>query len=267
MTSGMLEAQSSGVRLAGESLGDGPPALLIQGLGYGRWGWEPVTGPLARDFRVLTFDNRGIGDSDTPPGPYTVRDLADDAAAVLDAFDVERAHVVGTSLGGMVAQELALSRPGRVERLVLACTTPGGAASYPMPQQTVELIQAASQVEPVVALRRFVENALAPGVPLDRPQLVERIMQLRLSHRFDVDGWRAQAAAAMSFDAGDRLGEIRAPTLVVTGTADVVVDWRNSQLLAERVPGARLELFPGCGHLFFWEEPERFAVLVKEFLR
>ena len=96
-------------------------SALIQGLGYGRWGWEPVTGPLAI-FRVLTFDNRGI-DSDTPPGPYTVRDLADDAAAVLDAFDVERAHVVGTSLGGMVAQELALSRPERVERLVLACTT------------------------------------------------------------------------------------------------------------------------------------------------
>jgi len=114
------------VRIAWERHGSGPPLLLIQGLGYARWGWEPVVDGLARSFELLLFDNRGIGESDAPPGPYTVVELADDAAQVLDEAGVERAHVLGTSLGGMVAQELALGRPQRVEKLVLVCTTPGG---------------------------------------------------------------------------------------------------------------------------------------------
>jgi pimeloyl-ACP methyl ester carboxylesterase len=267
VTTGVLEARNGDVRLACEARGDGPPLLLIMGLGYGRWGWEPVIEPLAQEFRVISFDNRGIGESDTPPGPYTVRQLAADAASVLDAVEFERAHVVGTSLGGMVAQELAITQPERVERLVLACTTPGGVTSYPMPQQTVDLILEAAQLDPVVALRRFVENALAPAAAFDRPELVERIMELRLSHRFDFGGWQSQAIAGTTFDAIERLGAIPTPTLVVTGTADAVVDWRNSELLAERIPDARLELFEGCGHLFFWEQPARFVTLVKEFLR
>jgi pimeloyl-ACP methyl ester carboxylesterase len=261
----VLEARNGEVRLACEARGEGPPLLLIMGLGYGRWGWEPVAEPLAQDFRVLTFDNRGVGESDVPPGPYTMRQLAADAAAVLDAFELERAHVMGTSLGGMIAQELAIEQPERVGRLVLACTTPGGVTSYPMPQQTVDLMLEATQLDPLVAVRRFTENALAAGA--DRADLVERILELRLSNRFDFAGWQAQAMAGATFDAIERLGGIQAPTLVLTGTADAVVDWRNSELLTERIPDARLELFPGCGHLFFWEEPDRFVTLVREFLR
>jgi 3-oxoadipate enol-lactonase len=113
-----------------------------------------------------------------------------------------------------------------------------------------------------VALRRFVENALAPGVP---EELVERIYALRLANPFDPKGWQAQAAAGVGFDALDRISGIAAPTLVVTGTADVVVDPRNSELLAERIPNSRLERVQG-GHLFFWEDPARFVTLVKEFL-
>src|SRR6185436_4372412 len=106
-------------------------------LGYARWGWEPVLPELAEQFDVILFNNRGIGESDAPPGPYTVAELAADAVQVLDEAGVERAHVLGTSLGGMVAQELALAAPERVDRLVLACTTPGGAESFPMPERTV----------------------------------------------------------------------------------------------------------------------------------
>jgi 3-oxoadipate enol-lactonase len=261
---GVLEARNGEVRLACEAVGSGMPLLLIMGLGYGRWGWEPVAEQLAQHFRVITFDNRGIGESDAPPGPYTMGQLAADAAAVLDAFEVEQADVVGTSLGGMVAQELTITRPERVGRLVLACTTPGGVTSHPMPQPTVDLIQEATHLDPLVALRRFTENALAPGP--DRPELVERILELRLSHRFDFGGWQAQALAAATFDAIDRIGRIEAQTLVLTGTADTVVDWRNSQLLAKGIPDARLELLPGCGHLFFWEEPETFVEIVTRFI-
>jgi 3-oxoadipate enol-lactonase len=266
MTTGVLEARNGGVRLAYETRGTGAPLLLIQGLGYGRWGWEPVAGRLAEELTVILFDNRGIGESDVPPGPYSVRELADDALAVLDAVGAERAHIVGASLGGMVAQELALAAPDRVDRLVLACTTPGGLSAYPMPQQTVDLMLEANRLEPQTALRRFVENALAPETVRAQPELAERILALRLAHPFDVGGWQAQAMAGATFDAIDRVGAIEASTLVVSGTEDNVVDWRNSQLLAERIPDARLELLPGCGHLLFWEEPDRFVALVKEFL-
>jgi len=262
MKAAVQHANNGDVRIAYETRGTGEPLLLMQGLGYGRWGWEPLLEPLAADFRVLFYDNRGIGDSDVPPGPYTARQLAEDALAVLDAAGVERADVVGTSLGGMAAQELALGFPERVRRLVLACTTPGGLSAHSMPQQTVELMLAAPTLAPEVALRRFVENALAPGAP---DALVDRIFSLRLANPFDPQGWQSQAAAGVAFDAFDRISGIEAPTLVVTGTEDAVIDPRNAELLAERIPAARLERVPG-GHLFFWEDPARFVTLVKEFL-
>jgi pimeloyl-ACP methyl ester carboxylesterase len=263
MSAAPLYAVNGDVRIAYESRGEGEPLLLMHGLGYGRWGWEPVLEGLAEGFRVLYYDNRGIGESDVPAGPYTAGQLAGDAVAVLDAAGIGRASVVGTSLGGMAAQELALGFPERVDRLVLACTTPGGASAYPMPQQTVDLMLSAQSLPPEVALRRFVENALSPTTP---EALVERILALRLENPFDPDGWQAQATAGMTFDAHDRLARIQAPTLVLTGTEDVVVDRRNSELLAGGIAGARLERVPG-GHLFFWEDPSRFVTLVKEFLR
>jgi 3-oxoadipate enol-lactonase len=251
------------VHIAHETRGEGPPLLLVHGLGYARWGWGPVVAPLGARFRVATFDNRGIGESDVPAGPYTAGEMATDAVSVLDALEVERAHVVGTSLGGMVAQQLALDFPERVDRLVLACTTPGGPNAVPFPAATVRLLEEAQRLDPLVALRRFVENALAADAP---QALVDEIFALRVAHPPDPAGWAAQAAAAASFDAYDRLGEIAAPTLVLHGTADRVVDPGNAPLLGGRIPGARVELIEGAGHLFFWERPDRFIELVTEFL-
>jgi len=212
---------------------------------------------------VVLFDNRGIGDSDAPFGPYSVRTMAEDAVAVLDAAGLDRAHVLGTSLGGMVALELAASWPERVDRLVLACTTPGGREAAPMPEQTIRLMRAAATMPLETALRRFVENAFGPDPD---PDLVERIVAHRLATAQSPAAWTAQAAAGATFDAWERVGEIRAQTLVLTGDEDAVVDPRNSELLAKRIPDARLELFPGAGHLFFWEQPDRFVKLVTEFL-
>lgn len=244
--------------------GDGPPLLLIHGLGYaGSWGWGPVLEPLARTFRVIRYDNRGIGGSDRPPGPYTARMMAEDAVSVLDETGVARAHVVGTSLGGMIAQELALAHPERVERLVLACTSPGGPNAVPMPEKTVRLITQPLDLPPDERFRVFVRNALSE--PYDEA-MVEEIREHRMAEAQPLEAWQAQAAAGVGHDAFDRVGEIAAPTLVVTGTADEVVDARNSDLLAERIPGARLERFEGAGHLFFWQEPERFVALLEDFL-
>lgn len=251
------------VRIAWEERGSGPALLLVHGLGYARWGWEPVVDLLASRRRVLLFDNRGIGESDAPPGPYTTAQLAEDAFGVLDAAGVERADVLGTSLGGMVAQELALRAPERVDRLVLVSTTPGGAQAAPMPAVTVALMQESATLEPAVALRRFVENALAPGAP---EALVERIMAHRLRTAQDPAAWAAQAAAAMAFDAWDRLPSLDLPTLVLHGSADVVVDPANAALLGARISGAQVEVQEGTGHLMFWDDPDWFDARVGDFL-
>lgn len=245
------------MRIAWERRGSGPALLLIHGLGYARWGWEPVVDRLARSFEVLTFDNRGIGESEAPPGPYTAAAMAEDAAQVLDEAGVERAHVAGSSLGGMVAQELALTRPERVDRLVLASTHPGGTKAHPMPQRTVELMTSGA------TLRQFVENALEPD---PREDLVQHILEHRERTAQPLEAWTAQAAAGATFDAGERVGAISAPTLVQTGDGDVVVDPRNSELLVRRIPHARLSVYAGAGHLFFWQEPARFARELEEFL-
>ena len=128
-------AQSGDVRIAHEVLGEGEPLLFVHGLGYDRRGWGPLPQLLSKDFEVVVFDNRGVGESDVPEGPYSVAQLAADAIAVLDAAKVERAHVLGVSLGGYVTQEIALTYPRRVRKLVLGSTSPGGTGAYPMPGQ------------------------------------------------------------------------------------------------------------------------------------
>ena len=260
-------ATSGDVRIAYEELGTGEPVLLIHGLGYDRHGWGPLPGLLGEQFRVVLFDNRGVGESDAPPGLYSAPMLAGDTLAVLDAAGAERAHLVGTSLGGMIAQEFVLAHPERVSRLVLACTTPGSLRAYPYPERTLALFAQFPLLPLEEGLRRFVENALADRTVETRPELVDEIYAYRLAHRPALEAWQSQGAASLTFDAIDRLGAIEVPTLVLTGTADNVVDYRNSQLLADGIPDARLELFEGLGHLFFWEQPERFAQVVGDFLR
>jgi pimeloyl-ACP methyl ester carboxylesterase len=249
------------MKIRWDSHGTGTPLLLIQGLGYGRWGWDPIVPGLAERFRVLTFDNRGIGESDKPEGPYTAREMAADALQVLDEAEVNRAHVLGASLGGMIAQEVAVAAPERVERLVLCCTTPGGADGVPMPEVTIRLFQDAPSLAPDVALRRFVANALGSQAP---EELVDELFARRVASPPDPAGWQAQAAAGTTFPGVD--GPIAAPTLILQGTEDNVVDERNAQVLADRIDGARVELFRGSGHLFFWEQPDEFVRIVARFL-
>jgi pimeloyl-ACP methyl ester carboxylesterase len=154
-----------------------------------------------------------------------------------------------------------VAAPERVDRLVLCCTTPGGPATVPMPEVTVRLFAEAGTLPPEVALRRFVENALAPGASAG---VVEDLYRRRLANPPDPVGWPAQAAAGMGFAGAD--GAIEAPTLLVTGTEDNVVDPRNTDVLAERIAGARVERILGTGHLFFWEQPDAFVRIVTEFL-
>jgi 3-oxoadipate enol-lactonase len=241
-----------------------PWMVLIQGLGFDRTGWAPVVDGLSQSFALLLVDNRGSGRSDDPGRRLAVAEMAQDVVAVLDSAEVTRAHVVGASLGGMIAQEIAMADGDRVGSLVLACTTPGWPIAYPMPKETMRLFAATGRMPADVALRRHVENALSPDTVRDRPDVVERLVAHQRDRHGGAAGFSAQLGAGARFGTV-RQGSITAPTLVMHGTADRVVDPRNARLLAERIPGARLMLLPGLGHMFFWEAPGRFTEAVTRF--
>lgn len=265
-------ADHDGVRIAYEvrpAAGDAPAGrtlVLVHGLGYARWGWDGLPDRLAATHEVVLLDNRGIGDSDVPEGPYTAAQMAGDVLAVLDDAGLDRAHVVGSSLGGMIAQEVAIRWPERVDHLVLLSTTPGGDEAAPMPQQTVDLLQQMPDLEPQEALRRAVVNAMAPAHVQAQPELVDQILDRRLADPQDPAGWQAQAHAGTTYDGGGRLADVSAPTLVLHGDEDVVVAPANGRLLADRIPDARLVVLEGHGHLPFWEDPARVADEIRGFV-
>jgi 3-oxoadipate enol-lactonase len=191
--------------------------------------------------------------------------MVGDVLAVFDDMDIGAAHVLGASLGGMIAQDLAARHAERVDKLVLACTTPGWPFAYPMPSATVRLIAASRRTPRDVAARRLVENALSAVTVEQRPDLVEEILARQRSAAGQAT-WQGQAAAGARYVGGLRQRDIRARTLILHGEADRVVDPRNARLLAARIPRSRLVTFPGLGHLFFWEDPVGFADAVTSFL-
>jgi pimeloyl-ACP methyl ester carboxylesterase len=254
------------MKIAHETRGAGEPLALVHGLAYDRAGWGRFPDLLAEHFRVVLIDNRGVGESDAPPGPYTVSGMAEDVVGVLDELGIDRANLFGVSLGGYIAQELTLTHPERVEKLVLCSTAPGGPKAVPMPVATQQVFATYPTMEREAGLRMFVENSLGARGVRERPELVEEIFRYRLGHAPTVEAWVAQAAAGATYDSYDLIGAIDVPTLVVHGDADVVVDPGNAALLGELIPNARVELIPDRGHLMVWEDSERVAELVTEFL-
>ncbi len=263
-------ARSGALRMAYELRGTmhrrRPWLVLIQGMGLDRLGWEPVLRKLRRHFRLVLVDNRGFGRSDRPPGSFAVADMVGDIVAVLDAAGIRRAHVLGASLGGLVAQELAITHPERVDGLVLACTTPGWPFAYPMPAASMRLIAATRRMTAEAARRRHTENALSARTVQHHPELVNRLLELQGFRPADPGVLSAQAAAGARYAGRLRQRRIQARTLVLHGGADTVVDPRNGKLLADRIPGARLVTFPKLGHLLFWEDADGFAEAVASFL-
>ena len=173
---------------------------------------------------------------------------------------------MGVSLGGMVAQELAVTHSERVDGLVLACTTPGWPFAYPMPDASVRLILATAGLTAEVARRRHTENALSARTVQDHPELVDQLIELQGSQPADPRARSAQAAAGALYAGRLRQARIGARTLVLHGGADTVVDPRNGRLLRDRIPDARLVTFPDLGHLLFWEDPDGFTDAVTSFL-
>jgi pimeloyl-ACP methyl ester carboxylesterase len=252
----MATARAGSIELYWESTGAGAPVLLVMGLGMTATGWWRTVPVLAESFRVIAFDNRGVGRSDRPAGPYTLAQMADDAVAVLAAAGEERAHVYGVSLGGMIAQELALRHPRRVASLVLGATTPGGARAVSPDDATLAFFQRRSQMPAEEAVWASVPYNYGAVTRRDHAQRIAEDIGERLRFPIEPDPYRAQLAAALGHDAHARLGRLSARTLVVHGEEDRMVPAANARILAREIPGAQLELWRGAGHLYFTDEPE-----------
>jgi pimeloyl-ACP methyl ester carboxylesterase len=256
----------AGNELFYERRGSGDPLVLIMGMSGNSTHYEPVAGLLERHFELLLFDNRGIGRSAPVSGDFTVADLAADTTAVMDAAGIDSAHVMGISMGGMIAQEIAISAPGRVRGLVLGCTYAGGpGSSLAGPDVMQRLAGPMMSGDREAAIRAGWEANVSRAFAADDANW-NRFHEVATRYPAPVDLIMRQMGAVAQFDVSAGLASITAPTLVIHGTDDEMLSVSNAELIAAAIPGARLEVLDGVGHLFFWEQPERSAELVTEFL-
>jgi pimeloyl-ACP methyl ester carboxylesterase len=249
-------AHNGPMRVYYESVGRGPAVLLILGQGMSvECGWRTIE-RLAPAFRVLVFDNRDMGRSDRSPLPYAVAQMARDAGAVLDAAGEQRAHVYGLSLGGMVAQELALRHRERVGALVLGATTPGGPLAVPRDPQVLTFYARVGAMGAEEAEWAAVPYSYGARTRAEHGDWIAEDIARRLQHPPDALGYLHQVAAAASHSTLHRLSEISAPTLVVHGGQDKLQSPQNARLLSEAIPGAELRIWPDAGHLYCTDEPD-----------
>jgi 3-oxoadipate enol-lactonase len=252
---GAASGPESPTRLHWESTGSGEPILLIMGLGLSGGAWWRTVPVLSRTARVITFDNRGVGRSASPTYAYTTESMAHDAAAVLDAADVESAHVYGISLGGMVAQQLALRHPHRVRSLVLGATHAGGPFVAAPEPEVLDFFRRRPELPQEEAAWASVPYNYGRRCRREHPDRIARDIELRLTHPFPAEAYRAQLYAAAVHNCYDRLDRVQAPTLIVHGSDDRLIPVRNAELMADQIPGAQLRILEETGHLYPTEEP------------
>lgn len=254
-----------GVRLAVEIQGDGAPLLLLNGIGLDMSSWAPQVAALARSNRVIAFDARGAGRSDAPPGPYSTAQMAADALGLLDALGVQRAHVLGFSMGGLVAQRLAAGWPERVESLVLAASA---ARLPPRARHVIDLWSRLLQagVEREILLRVQFAWVFSERLLADTATVTELIEALASLPGPSPVGFAGQAAACLDHDATGLLERIVAPCLVLAGREDALLPVPVSEALARAIPGARLAVLDGGGHAFTSEVSGAFNEAVLRFL-
>jgi pimeloyl-ACP methyl ester carboxylesterase len=253
---GFATASDAGTRLYWESTGTGSPVLLIHGLGLSGGAWWRTVDALSPTLRVITFDHRGVGRSESLTPAYTTEAMADDAAAVLDALGLDDAHVYGFSLGGMVAQQLALRHPRRVRSLVLGATQPGGRRAVRADGEVMAFFRRRPGIRQDQAAWESVQYNYGPHCRAQHADRIAEDIEWRLGQPFNAHAYRAHIFAASLHNCYGRLDRIAAPTLVVHGAHDRIIPVENAHLMAERLPNCRLTVLEGTGHLYPTEVPE-----------
>jgi 3-oxoadipate enol-lactonase len=254
------------VQLSYERSGSGPPLLLIMGMSgtFSHWA-EPFLDDLRSGFEVIVYDHRGVGESSPLEGELTIATLARDAAELLAALELDSTHVLGISMGGMVAQELALAHPERIRTLALGCTYCGGpGGSLTSPEIIQRLAEGMSSGDRALAVRTAWEVNVSPAYDAAHADVFETFGAIGMTRAVPVPVIMAQMQACVAHDTSDRLAQLRMPTLIVHGTADQMIPVANAEIIHRLIPGSQLEILDGVGHLFFWEEPQRSAELVRD---
>ena len=246
---------ASATRLHVQRQGAGEPLLLITGFAISSEVFSPVIGTYAAGFDCIRYDNRGAGRSHAPWRPTSIPELAGDAVRLLDALQLDSAHVYGLSMGGMIAQEIAIRFPDRVRGLVLGATSHGGPrAVLPSPRIASALV---SRGAPAAVRAELVARALfTPGFREREPELVRTYLGLLGAHRASARGLLSHLAASAYHDTRARLGSITAPTLVLHGELDELTPVANARQLAAGIPYATLSVIPDAGHAYLVERPE-----------
>jgi len=259
----MSFTNSNGIKIFWNEAGSGDPLVMIMGLGYSHEMWHRTWPGMARKYRTIVFDNRGVGQSDVPPGPYQVPQMAADTAAVMDAAGVERAHVFGVSMGGAIAQEFTLTYPHRVRSLILGCTTCGGSNSVAAAPNVLQILLARATMTPdegAEAMVPFIYDASTPRVRIDEDLAIRRRTYPSAA------GYLAQVQGILAWTCYDRLPQIKGRTLVIHGETDQLVPPQNAYILHERIAGSRLVMLPQASHIFMTDQPEASHAALLEFL-
>ncbi|MGO8933255.1 MAG: alpha/beta fold hydrolase [Terracidiphilus sp.] len=242
--------------------GQGAPVLLIMGLGYTSAMWYRTRPVLAQHFRTIALDNRGVGLSDVPAGPYSIATMASDAAAVLDAAGIAHAHVFGVSMGGMIAQEFVLQYPARTRSLILGCTAAGGPSAVRAESKVADVLMARGMTPEQAreAILPFIYDAATPR------EKIEQDVAVRQPWLPTPAGYIAQLQAILAWESYSRIAQITAPTLVIHGKSDALVPPGNGELIAKRIPGAKLVLLDHASHLFLTDRTDEAHRVILEFL-
>jgi len=259
----MSFVENQGARIYWNEQGQGEPVLLIMGLGYPSNLWHRTRPLLAQRYRTIAFDNRGVGLSDVPPGPYSIATMASDAAAVLDAAGVSDANIFGVSMGGMIAQEFALQHPKRVRSLILGCTAAGGPTAVRAEPEAAQMLMTRDKMSPEQAAEAPVPFIYDPATPRE---WIDEDIAIRRPCFPRPEAYRAQLQGILAWEAYSRLSGIAAPTLVIHGESDRLVPPGNAKLIAERIPGAKLVMIPHASHLFLTDQTEVSHHAILQFL-
>jgi len=262
-------AHSGQVRIAYHLLNESAlarPLLMIMGLSGVKEDWHDLPERLAQDRPVAVFDNRGIGESDVPDGPYTAEQLAGDALALLDTLRWEQVHVMGISMGGMIAQTLALAVPERIDRLVLGCTSDTGRVDPAPDREVMSAMMPMAGAAPREAAARALVVNYTPDWIAENPLRFEALIDRSLRYRRRARGILAQINAVSRFAARERLADLTHAVLVLHGDADRLIPHPNGERLADRLRNARFETLPGCGHLFWHMDSGQSSGLIRDFL-
>ena len=263
----MPTAKIKDIQMYYETCGTGQPLLLIAGLGCDIQAWLTVIPQLAKDFQVIAFDNRGVGRSDIPETSYTIRQMAEDTVGLVDYLNIKTTDIMGHSMGGYIAQEIAINYPERVRKLILESTAPASSARNDMlldgfvkwhaggmrPEDWVESwtywLFGTRKFEDKEFITAYIKNGVE--YPYFQPQI----------------GFKRQVEAIAAFDAGERIGKIKAETLVVEGREDILIPPREAELLVRGIPRCFIRYVEDAGHAVNLEKPEEVARIVSDFLQ